>query len=143
MAQEKTPAVTKPSFDVAEGKIAVLLFPTDPNDVAKVEELLLQQKLADNLPAVTQEVELARLAPHHVLFTVVPVPDGRPGLKRQVAKYKLQISPAIECSKFFADLTVTFGARLREGDLVDHVQSFVLPFVAKLSNDKRLKIGSV
>lgn len=132
-------------FAAPADKVAILLFPFDANERAQIENMLAERSDVDQakLPRLVTEIPTGKINSNHVIFSVVRVPT-KLGFAKQPAEFKLVVSPALDCANFMVKRTgEDFGADIDVGSLVDEIQKHVRPFVAKLSDDKTLKIGAV
>lgn len=137
------PEPKKNPFKTPEGKTAVLLLPSDSYGRNLVEDSLLEQGYTiDDLPKIARDNEIRsrKLTGKHVIFTAVCIATAI-GLKKRPEKYKLTISPPIDCAKFAnsADEEDEFG-EINAPSLVDALQKHVLPNVVKLSEEGSIRI---
>lgn len=144
--KEKTPVeVKKNPFKVAEGKVAILLLPSESGPRNLVEDMLLEQGYTiDDLPKIARdhEVKIPKLSSKHVIFVAVCIATAI-GLKKRPEKYKLVIPPPFDCAKFSnaAQDEDEFG-EVNGSALVDAVQKYILPHIVKYSPEGTLRIMS-
>lgn len=141
--EKATPAEVKKTspFKTPEGKTPVLLLPSDSYTRNLVEDTLLEQGYTiDDLPKIARDYELRsrKLTTKHVVFTAVCVSTAV-GLKKRPEKYKLVISPPIDCAKFANDDDDELG-EVNASSLVDALQKHVLPNVVHLSEEGSVRI---
>ena len=135
--------VKKNLFKVADGKTAILLLPSDSYTRGLVEDELLERGYTiDDLPKVARDYEIRsrKLATKHVIFTAI-MQSTAVGLKKRPEKYKLVVSPAIDCAKYAnsVDAEDEFG-EINAPALVDVIQQYVRPHVVKLSDEGAIRI---
>jgi hypothetical protein len=142
-ATEKLPEpVKKNPFKVAEGKASILLLPTESYERSLVEDALLEQGYKiDDLPKVAKDYEIRthKLASKHVIFTAVCVATAI-GLKKRPEKYKLVISPPIDCAKYANSSEDDEFGEVDSAALVDALQKHVVPMVIKLNQEGCVRI---
>lgn len=140
-APEKVIEVKKHSFKIPEGKTAVLLLPTESYERGLVEDEFLKQGYSiDDLPKIARDYELRthKLSSKHVIFTAVCVATAV-GFKKRPDKYKLVISPPIDCAKYANVSEDEFG-EINGSALVDAIQKHVMPLVVKINPEGWVRI---
>lgn len=143
--KEKLPPKTNP-FKVPEGKISILLLPTEKGSREMVEDMFIEQGFTiDDLPKIARdnEIKVPKLASKHVIFTAVGVATAV-GFKKRPEKFKLVISPPLDCAKFSsaAEDEDEFG-EISTPELAQAIQKYISPNVVKISSDNTLRIMSV
>lgn len=140
---EKTVPETKKSpFKVADGKLSVLLLPTESYERNLVEDALLEKGYTiDDLPKIARDYEIRsrKLSANHVIFAAVCTPTAI-GLKKRPEKYQLRISPPIDCAEFANSADDDEFGEINSAALVDALQKHVRPLVVKLNTEGAIRI---
>lgn len=128
-------------FKTPEGKTSVLLLPTEAYERGLVEDELLKQGYTiDDLPKLARDYEIRshKLTTKHIIYTAVCVATAL-GLKKRPEKYRLVISPPIDCAKYANASEDEFG-EVNSAALVDAIQKHILPLVVKINSEGWIRI---